>query len=151
VIGVANPGFAERMLASLQTHGSVASWVVSGPGLDELSTTGPSAVLALRDGEISSFTVDALELGLPRAQPEDLLGGDPSDNARAAHAVLEGHRGPHRDIVLLNSAAGLVVAGVVADLAEGLTVAADAVDSGRAADALARLVQISQEEAAQQA
>lgn len=150
VIGVANPGFAERMLASLHTHGSVASWVVSGPGLDELSTTGPSAVLALCDGDITSFTVDALDLGLPRAQPEDLVGGDPVENARAAHAVLEGHRGPHRDIVLLNSAAGLVVAGLANDLADGLSRAEEAVDSGRAADVLANLVTVSQE-AAQQA
>jgi anthranilate phosphoribosyltransferase len=151
VIGVANPGFAERMLGSLRTHGSQAAWVVSGPGLDELSTTGPSRVLALRDGEIDEFAVDAVDLDLPRAQPEDLVGGSPADNAKAARAVLEGHRGPHRDIVLLNSAAALVVAGAAADLAAGIELAAAAIDDGRAAAALDALVRVSGEAAAAEA
>jgi anthranilate phosphoribosyltransferase len=148
VIGVANPAFAERMIESLQTHGSVSAWVVNGPGLDELSTTGPSEVLALADGVITRFTVEAREFGIHRAEPEDLVGGEPAHNAALARAVLAGEHGPHRDIVLLNAAAGLVVAGAADDLATALPVVAEAIDSGRAAMALATLVKVSQAAAA---
>jgi anthranilate phosphoribosyltransferase len=151
VIGVANASFAERMVASLQTHGSVAAWVVAGQGLDELSTTGPSTVLALRDGEIDHFVVDAVDYDLPRAQPEDLVGGEPAENAKAARSVLEGHRGPHRDIVLLNSAAALVVAGVAPDLAAGIVAAEQSIDTGSAAGVLDGLVRVSTEAAAAEA
>jgi anthranilate phosphoribosyltransferase len=144
LIGVSNPAYAERMLASLRLHGSVNSWVVSGPGLDELSTTGPSHVLALKDGVVRSFTVDAVEYGLAPAIPDELVGGDPAENAAFAWAVLGGEHGAHRDIVVLNAGAALVVAGVTDDLAEGITIAADSIDSGRAASALRALIETSQ-------
>jgi anthranilate phosphoribosyltransferase len=140
VIGVANPAFADRMVESLQAHGSVSSWVVSGPGLDELSTTGVSDVLALSNGEISRFTVDSREFGMARAEPEELEGGEPADNAGAARRILAGERGPQRDIVVLNAAAGLVVAGVAASLADAVPMAAAAIDDGRAEAALQSLI-----------
>jgi anthranilate phosphoribosyltransferase len=145
VIGVANPAYAERMLASLRIHGSRHAWVVSSPGLDELSTTAISHVLELRDGEVRSFEVDSVALGLAPAIPDQLVGGEPADNAAFARRVLDGERGAHRDIVVLNAAAGLVVAGVADDLAAGVQLAGAAIDSGGAAGVLEALIRESQE------
>ena len=144
VIGVANAAFAERMVETLRTHGSIHSWVVHGGGLDELTTTGPSDVIELRDGEIDHFTVDPEALGLVRARPEDLAGGDRAVNAAAVRAVLAGERGPHRDIVLLNAAAGILVGGAAGSLTEGLELAARSIDSGAASDTLQRFAVASQ-------
>ncbi len=144
VIGVANAAFAERMIETLRTHGSIHSWVVHGGGLDELTTTGPSEVIELRDGEIDHFSVDPVALGLARARSEDLTGGDREVNASAVRAVMAGERGPHRDIVLLNAAAGIVVGGAAESLADGLELAARSVDSGAAAGTLERLASASQ-------
>ena len=143
VIGVANPLVAERMLASLRLHGSISSWVVHGQGLDELTTTGSSSVLELRDGSVRSFTVDPVELGLAPAIPDELVGGAPDVNAEAVRRVLAGERGAHRDIVVLNAAAGLVVADVASDLKVGLDMAMESIDSGAAAGVLDRLVAVS--------
>jgi anthranilate phosphoribosyltransferase len=136
VIGVADPAFAERMLRTLRTHGSVSVWVVHGNGLDELTTTGPSSVLALRDGEVETFTVDPADLGIPHADHVDLVGGGPEENADVVRRVLAGHPGAHRDIVVLNAGAALVVAGRASSLAEGAAMARESIDSGRAADTL---------------
>ena len=144
LIGVANKDYAERMLASLRLHGSVTTWVVSGPGLDELSTTGPSQVLALEDGVVRSFMVDAVDYGLAPAIPDELVGGEPAENAAFARAVLAGKHGAHRDIVVLNAGAALVVAGVVDDLGVGISMAADSIDTGRASLALDLLITTSQ-------
>ena len=143
VIGVANPQVADRMLASLRLHGSISSWVVHGQGLDELTTTGPSSVLELRRGAVRSFAVDPVELGLAPAIPEELVGGTPAVNAEAVRRVLAGDRGAHRDIVVLNAAAGLVVADAAPDLAAAIPLATESIDSGSAARVLERLVVIS--------
>jgi len=148
VIGVADARFAERMLASLRAHGSTDAWVVHGGGLDELTTTGPSTVLALdHDGGARSFTVDPVALGLAPATHEQLVGGDPEHNAAVVRRVLDGEHGAHRDIVVLNAAAGLVVAAEVADLPAGIAAAEASIDSGKAAAALAAMVRVSQEAA----
>lgn len=144
VIGVANASFAERMIETLRSHGSTYAWVVHGGGLDELTTTGSSDVIELCDGEISHFRIDATEFGLPRVDTSALAGGDPAENAAVVRRVLAGDRGPHRDIVVLNAGAGLVVGGGVADLAEGIARASDAIDSGAAAATLDRFVAVSQ-------
>jgi len=144
VIGVADPRFIEPMVLTLQREGLSHVWVVHGDGLDELTTTGPSSVLALADGAITQFEVDPAELGLQPATADDLRGGDPEENAEAIRRVLGGERGPHRDIVVLNAAAGLVVGGAVADLAAGLEAAGAAIDDGRAQGALEALVRVSQ-------
>jgi anthranilate phosphoribosyltransferase len=143
VIGVANPAVADRMLASLRLHGSVSSWVVHGQGLDELTTTGASTVLELRDGRVRTFSIDPVELGLAPAIPEELVGGTPDVNADAVRRVLGGERGAHRDIVVLNAAAGLVVADVAADMAVGLDLARESIDSGAASRVLDGLVSVS--------
>jgi anthranilate phosphoribosyltransferase len=141
LIGVAEPRFAGAMLASLRSHGSTAAWVVHGGGLDELTTTGPSTVLALDpDGAAETFEVDPIALGLAPATHDALVGGDPAHNAGVVRRVLGGEHGAHRDIVTLNAGAALVVAGEVARLAEGVELARSAIDDGRAAAALDALV-----------
>jgi len=144
VIGVANASFAERMIETLRSHGSVHAWVVHGGGLDELTTTGPSDVIELRDGHISHFGVDAQEFGLAPARTADLTGGEPDENADAVRRVLAGEAGPHRDIVVLNAGAGLVVGGRAATLAEGIALARETIDSGAGAATLDRFVAASQ-------
>jgi anthranilate phosphoribosyltransferase len=144
LIGVANPAVAERMLASLRLHGSSTAWVVHGNGLDELTTTGTSTVLALHDDEVRTFAVDPVALGLAPAIPDELTGGEPAENAEAVRRVMAGEHGAHRNIVVLNAAAALVVAGVAASMEEGLATAIDTIDSGRAAATLERFIVESQ-------
>lgn len=145
LIGVADARFAERMLASLRAHGSTDAWVVHGEGLDELTTTGPSRVLALdHDGGVRTFEVDPVALGLAPATHDQLVGGDPAHNAGVVRRVLGGETGAHRDIVVLNAAAALVVAGVAASLDEALGTAAASIDTGRAAAVLDAFVATSQ-------
>ncbi|HEY4332722.1 MAG TPA: anthranilate phosphoribosyltransferase, partial [Ilumatobacteraceae bacterium] len=148
VIGVANPAFAERMLTTLRHHGTTRAWVVHGNGLDELTTTAPSTVLALEDGEVRTFEVDPVRLGFAPAAMGQLVGGNRAHNASVVRRVMAGDRGPHRDIVVLNAAAGLVVAGAAAGLDEGVALAAASIDEGRAAAALDALVATSQAAAA---
>jgi anthranilate phosphoribosyltransferase len=140
VIGVANPTVAQRMIETLRAHQSLTAWVVHGSGLDELTTTGPSEVLELRNGAVRRFSVDAREYGLAAASSDDLVGGDPAVNALAARRVLGGDLGAHRDIVVLNAGAALVVAGAAPDLQNGIDAACSAIDSGAAAQALDLLV-----------
>ncbi|RLE21519.1 MAG: anthranilate phosphoribosyltransferase, partial [Actinobacteria bacterium] len=143
LIGVADPRFAEPMIRTLQGQGLSTAWVVHGGGLDELTTTGPSTVLALADGEMRQFVVDPVALGLPLARKEDLVGGVPGDNVLAIRRVLAGDRGAHRDIVVLNAGAALVVAGHADDMSAGVGLAAAAIDDGRAEAKLDALVKIS--------
>jgi len=123
--------------------GSSRVWIVHGDdGMDELTTTTGSQVAELRDGAVTTFAVTPEDAGLERADPAALKGGDPDENAAALKAVLDGEHGAYRDIVLLNAAAALVVADKAADLANGVAQAADAVDAGKAREALAKLVAI---------
>lgn len=149
LIGVANPGVAERMLASLRLHGSRRAWVVHGHGLDELTTTGVSTVLALDEDMVRQFAVDPLDLGLAPAIMDELEGGTPDVNAEVVRRVLAGDHGAHRNIVVLNAAAGLVVAGLVESLEDGLARAAESIDSGAAARTLDRFIEVSQAAAAE--
>lgn len=145
VIGVADESVSRRMAEVLHGNGAVRALIVhGGDGLDELTTTGPSSVVELDDGEITTWTLDPLELGLPRADREDLVGGSASVNADLARRVLAGEHGPHRDIVCLNAAAGLLAAGLVEDLEAGLAEARSSIDRGHAVGALAALVETSQ-------
>jgi anthranilate phosphoribosyltransferase len=148
LIGVANPAVAERMLASLRIHGSVKAWVVHGNGLDELTTTGTSTVLALEDDHVRTFTVDPVEHGLAPAIPDELTGGEPAENAEAVRRVLAGDHGAHRNIVVLNAGAAMVVADLATSLDEGIEMAVESIDSGAAAATLQRFVDESQAAAA---
>ncbi len=148
VIGVADPAMAERMLASLRLHGSLRAWIVHGQGLDELTTTGPSTVLALDEDNVRTFTVDPVALGLAPAIPDELTGGLPAHNAEVVRRVFKGEHGAHRNIVVLNAAAGMVVAGVAESLEEGVVVATASIDDGRAAATLDAWISESQAAAA---
>jgi anthranilate phosphoribosyltransferase len=144
VLGVGDPGMAERMLAVLEGSGSRRAFVVHGhDGLDELTTTTISTVHELRDGRVYTSELDPAELGLTRATLEQLRGGDVATNVEAARRVLDGEPGPHRDIVLLNAAAGFVVSGLVDELVEGLEAARASIDGGAAGAVLERVVEIS--------
>jgi anthranilate phosphoribosyltransferase len=149
LVGVGDGRVAERLAAVLGAAGAQRAWVVHGDdGLDELSTTAPSVVVEWCSGALNTFVVDPVPLGLNLARMEDLRGGDPSANAEVVRDVLSGASGAHRDIVLLNSAAALVVAGAASNLGRGLALAAESVDSGRALGCLQRLVDCSNSEAA---
>jgi len=150
VIGVANPAVAERMLASLRLHGSERAWVVHGNGLDELTTTGTSTVLALDHDNVQTFTVDPVALGFAPAISDELVGGTPVHNAEVVRRVLKGEHGAHRNIVLLNAAAGLVVAGFADSLEHGVVIATSSIDDGHAARTLDRWITESQAAADQQ-
>jgi anthranilate phosphoribosyltransferase len=148
VVGVSDPVMAERVVAVLAELGTEHAFVFHGhDGLDELTTTTTSAVWELRDGAVRPFVLDPTELGIPRALPGELVGGGAARNAEVAEDVLSGVKGPARDIVLLNSAAALVVAGLAGGLAEGIEAASASLDGGRAAAALRALVATSQVEA----
>ncbi|MEM7225849.1 MAG: anthranilate phosphoribosyltransferase [Pseudomonadota bacterium] len=141
VIGVFAPEWIQPLAEVLGGLGHERAWVVHGAdGMDELSTTGISEVAELKDGKISLHKVDPEALGLTRATVADLKGGDGAHNAAALKALLEGAPGPYRDIVLLGSAAALVVADKAGDLKDGLAQAAEAIDSGAAKAVLERLV-----------
>jgi anthranilate phosphoribosyltransferase len=144
MIGVADATMAERMARVLAARGAERALIVHGDdGLDELTTTTTSQVVDLRDGQVHRYTVDPTTLGIDQARRDALVGGDPATNAALARRVLDGEHGPHRDIVTLNAAAGLVAAGMADDLATGLDAARASLDDGRAAAALDRLVAVS--------
>ena len=143
-IGVFDKRWVEPFAEVLRNLGSEKAWVVHGSdGLDELTTTGPTFVAELDNGKIRTFEVTPEEAGLKRATLKDLRGGEPAYNAAAITRLLDGETGPYRDIVLLNSAAALIVAGRVSTLKEGVEMAAQAIDSGAAKKSLARLVAVS--------
>lgn len=134
VVGVADPRAASIVAGALARLGRQHALVVRGDdGLDELTTTTTSRVWEVRDGAVREWILDPAELGLARARPEDLRGGDLATNRALADAVLAGRPGPVADLVLLNAAAALVVSDVVDDLHAGLGLARDAVADGRAA------------------
>jgi anthranilate phosphoribosyltransferase len=146
VVGVSDPAMAEIMLGVLAENGCVRAMVVHGAdNLDELSTTGPTDVVELVDGELRRSIVDAADYGLARARLEDLKGSDAAANAAVVGRVLSGASGAHRDIVVLNAAAGLMVAGLADDFGSGIELAGAVIDDGRAARVLDALVRVSQE------
>lgn len=140
VIGVADASRAILVADVLRERSTPRAMVVHGHGgLDELSVTGPSEVVEVRDGEIHLHQVDPRSLGLDVVSADQVPGGDPQSNAGLFERMLDGELGPVRDTVLLNAAAGLVVAGMADTIEEGLPVAAAAVDSGAVGELLERL------------
>lgn len=146
LIGVADPNRAELVLDTLQQRGAEHVWVVHGNGLDELSTTGVSTIHELRAGSVRTFSIDATEYGLARANNEDLAGGGPEENAHVVRRVLGGELGSHRDIVVLNAGAALVVAGRADDISAGIEMAERSIDEGSALIALNSLIAVSNSE-----
>ncbi|CAL8981098.1 Anthranilate phosphoribosyltransferase [Rhodoplanes serenus] len=144
MVGVFSRQWIEPLAHVLKNLGSERAYVVHGSdGLDEITISGPTAVAALDDGEVRVFEITPEEVGLRRAAPEALRGGDAAANANALKSVLEGRKGPYRDCAVLNAAATLVVAGKAADLASGVTLATQSIDTGAAEGSLGRLIAVS--------
>ncbi len=143
VVGCADPAMLPRLAEVLAGRNTRAMVFRGDDGLDELTTTTTSTVREVLSGEVLSFTLDPSQLHLPAAEPGSLAGGDAAHNAGMAKAVLQGGPGPARDVVLLNAAAALYVGGMARSMEEGLHVAAESIDAGRAADALTRWVEAS--------
>jgi len=132
----------EPMAMVLGNLGCEATWVVHGSdGLDEMTTTGVTHVAELKDGKVKTFDVSPSDAGLEQASPADLKGGDAETNAAAIRDLVAGKPGPYRDVVVLNAAGALVVAGKASGLMDGAAQAMAAIDDGKAADTLAKLVE----------
>ena len=143
-LGVGAPTLAPLMVRVLKDLGHERALVFFGEdGIDELTTTQPSRVFELKDGVVSEYELEPQELGIPRGRSEDLRGGTPPENAQLLRQVLDREAGPRRDIVLLNAAGAIIAAGRVNDWKEGLAMARESIDSGRARQALNRLVETS--------
>ena len=144
MIGVFSKQWTSRWREVLKNLGAERAWVVHGSdGLDEITTSGPTSVASLEDGQVKTFEISPEELGLRKVKPEALRGGDAAMNAKAVRDVLEGKPSAFRDVALLNAAAALVVAGKAKDLKDGLHAAAHSVDSGEAEGRLDRLIAVS--------
>jgi anthranilate phosphoribosyltransferase len=144
LVGVPRPELTELVARSLGLLGSARAWVVHGAdGLDEISTTGYTKISEYRDGAVNTFYLHPADVGLPKASPESLRGGDAADNARTARAILDGQSGPARDIVLLNAGASLLIAGAASNVRDGIARAAGALDSGAARQVLERMTALS--------
>lgn len=147
VIGVFDQKWNRPMAEVLGTLGSEHVWVVTGSdGLDEITITGETHVAEYKDGKVTEFTISPEDAGLERASLKDIQGGDAEYNAAAIWDILKGEKNAYRDIVLLNTSAALVVSGKAADLKEGVSIAAEAIDSGKARETLEKWIEMSNQE-----
>ena len=141
LMGVSDRRYQESIAEALAGLGTERALVVSGDdGIDEISITGPTRIIEVVDGGTSEWFVSPGDFELERAELGDVAGGTPDENAAATRAVLEGEKGPRRDLVVLNAAAAILVGGKAGDFAAGVVAAQEAIDSGAAAAVLARLV-----------
>ncbi len=144
LLGVFSRELVRPLAEVLPRLGVESAWVVHGAdGLDELTTTTHTYVAELRNGAVREFTVSPPDAGLPLATADKLKGGDPAQNAEAIRRLFDGEAGAYRDIAVFNAAAALVISDLAADIADGARKAEHAIDSGAAAGALAKLVEIS--------
>ena len=144
LLGVFSRDLVRPIAEVLPRLGVEAAWVVHGDdGLDELTTTTDTYVAELRDGSVNEFKISPPDAGLPMATADDLKGGDPVQNAEAIRRLLDGEKGPYRDIAALNAAAALVISDVAENIVDGVSQAERAIDSGAAGDALSKLIEIS--------
>ena len=133
LVGIFSPVLLPKYADTLARLGRTRAWAVHGSGMDELALTGPSAVCEVAEGRVREFTIDPAALGLAPCALDALRGGDCQANATILTAILDGtDRGPRRDLVLLNAAAGFVITSLAPDLAAGLTLARAQLDSGNA-------------------
>ncbi len=141
--GAFAPDLIFPMAETLQQLGTEKAWLVHGSdGTDEITICGPTAVAALENGKITSREIHPEDAGLPVHNFRDILGGTPEENATAMSALLDGAAGAYRDAVLLNAAAALVVADKAADLKDGVALARESIDSGKAKHAVETLARI---------
>jgi anthranilate phosphoribosyltransferase len=142
-MGIFHPDLTEIQANVLKALGSTDVMVFHGrDGLDEISTTVTTKISQMQAGcDVTTFEFDATELGLNRVSLDDLQGGKPTENAEIIQAILKGEKGPKRDIVLLNAAAGIVVGGKAQNLKDGLEIAKESVDSREALNILNQLAE----------
>ena len=142
LIGVYAPQLTEMFASALQLLGARRAFVVHGhDGLDEISVCAPTRVSRLSDGMIRTFDITPEQLLGRTARPEDMTGGSPVENAEITRRILDGEKGPRRDVVAVNAGAALVAAGVAQDFAEGIRHAEASIDEGKARGKLEALVQ----------
>lgn len=143
LIGLYSGDLVAVIARVLKNLGSARAMVVHGlEGLDEISLCGPTRIAELRDGAIKEYTIRPEQFGLKPCGIEELHGGNPEESAAIVRAVLDGKKGPARDVVLLNSGAALYVSGTAASVSEGIGMAAESIDSGNARRKLAELVEL---------
>ncbi len=140
LLGVFAPAWLEKMALAARSLGSDAAWMVHGDGMDELTVSGPSQVVALKNGDLRAFEVRPEDAGLARHPLSALAGGDAWHNATAMRRLFDSAPGAYRDAVLLNAAAGLIVADLAPDLRTGAAMAAESIDQGKAGAALDTLI-----------
>lgn len=148
LLGVCHPSLVKLVARVLVLLGTRRALVVHGEGFDELTTTGTNLVAEVNGGQIRTFSLHPREVGLPLARPEELAGGSPRDNAEIIKSILRGEKGPRREVVLLNAGAALRLSGRARDLAAGIDLAAQAVDSGRALATLEAWQRVAEREGA---
>ena len=143
LIGLYSGDLVGMIAHVLKNLGSVCAMVVHGmEGLDEISLCGPTKVAELRGGQVKEYIVEPEQFGLKRCRMEDLHGGNAEQSAAIVRGVLQGDKGPARDVVLLNGGAALYVGGSAATIQDGMRLAAESIDSGKASEKLARLVEM---------
>jgi anthranilate phosphoribosyltransferase len=146
LLGVYSPDLTEKIAHVLRRLGMKRAFVVCGEGtVDEISICGPTKVSHLKDGEVNTFHMNPEEYGLRRATSDSIRGGNATENAGIIREILEGQRGPKRDMVLLNAAAAFVAADLDMDFKEGIERARDSIDSGRAREKLDSLIHFTQQ------
>jgi anthranilate phosphoribosyltransferase len=146
LLGVYEPELIEPMAKVLCNLGVQKGMVVYGhDGFDEISLSAPTTVCELRDGFIKSYEIEPEQFGLDRCKKEDLIGGTPEENAKITRSILAGEKGPKRNAVLINSAAAIHIAKPDISIKDGIALAAQAIDSGKAAEQLKRFVELSQQ------
>lgn len=145
VVGVYSPALTEKVATAMSRLGVERAYVVSGEdNMDEITLTGATTVSEIRDGAVTTFTITPEQFGMKRVSLEELRGGSGEENAKITRAILDGtERGAKRDIVLLNAGATLYVGGVAESMEAGVKLAAEAIDSGEAAQKLKELVRVS--------
>jgi anthranilate phosphoribosyltransferase len=146
LLGVYAPELTEMFAQALQMLGTRRAFVVHGhDGLDEISVCAPTRISELKDGRISTYDIMPEQFFGESANPEDLVGGDPKENAEITDRILAGEKGPRRDVVLLNTSAALMAAGMAKDFADGLSLAEKSIDSGESLNKLNALITFTQE------
>jgi anthranilate phosphoribosyltransferase len=143
LLGVFSPHWLRPVAEVLKSLGSNSVWVVHGSGLDEITLTGKTDVVALENGTIREFTLTPDDFGLPACTLDSIRGGDVEHNAAALKAILDGAENAYRDVSVANAAAALVISGKAADIRQGVSLASQSITSGAARAALDRLVAVS--------
>lgn len=140
VMGVYDPALCEKLANVLKILGTDRAMIVHGSGMDEITNTGKTQVSELRDGQVRNYSIQPQDFGYPAAKPEEIAGGAPQENARKLVRVMQGERSRGRDIIAMNSGAAVYVSGRAQTLAEGMMMAEEALDSGKALQTLKRMV-----------